>query len=456
VAYVLLLAIVALGVPLALSLRDRVDAEVRGQARSQADVVAASAAELLNPRSRKTLEHLTAISARTVRGRVAVIAKSGRVLADSAGSSTLGTNYGSRPEVASALGGQSFQDTRNSQTLGTDLLATAAPIVHNGRPIGAVRITQSVDAVNSAVRRAVLGLALLSVIVLGLGLTVGALIAQQIARPIRRLGMTAREVAAGDLEATAPIEGSTEQRSLARSFNDMTERVSRLLRSQRDFVADASHQLRTPLTGLRLQLEELREATPAKDPRAIRMTAGLAEVDRLSRMVDELLILSRVGEHEHPGTEVDLAQAADRARERWDASAREAGLSVTHDEIGNAGVLCTVADLDRALDALIENAIRYSPPGSEVTIATSPGRIEIIDEGPGLEPGEEDEVFERFHRGRAGRMGPSGTGLGLAIARELVEQWGATVTLANADERGTRAVIEWARHKALAGDGDWR
>src|SRR5206468_7878834 len=103
VAYVLLLAIVALGVPLALSLRDRVDAEVRGQARSQADVVAASAAELLNPRSRKTLEHLTAISARTVRGRVAVIAKSGRVLADSAGSSTIGTNYGSRPEVASAL-----------------------------------------------------------------------------------------------------------------------------------------------------------------------------------------------------------------------------------------------------------------------------------------------------------------------------------------------------------------
>jgi two-component system, OmpR family, sensor kinase len=292
--------------------------------------------------------------------------------------------------------------------------------------------------------------------VLGLGLTVGALIAQQIARPIRRLGMTAREVAAGDLEATAPIEGSTEQRSLARSFNDMTERVSRLLRSQRDFVADASHQLRTPLTGLRLQLEELREATPAEDPRSIRMTAGLAEVDRLSRMVDELLILSRVGEHEQPGTEVDLAQAADRARERWDASAREAGLSVTHDEIGNASVWCTVADLDRALDALIENAIRYSPPGSEVTIATSPGRIEIIDEGPGLEPGEEDEVFERFHRGRAGRMGPSGTGLGLAIARELVEQWGATVTLANADERGTRAVVEWARHRALAGDGDWR
>ncbi len=125
-----------------------------------------------------------------------------------------------------------------------------------------MRVTQSVEAVNSAVRRAIFGLGILSVIVLGLGLIAGALIAQQIARPIRRLGIAAGRVASGDLDARAPIEGSTEQRSLARSFNEMTERVSRLLRSQRDFVADASHELRTPLTGLRLQLEEVREATP--------------------------------------------------------------------------------------------------------------------------------------------------------------------------------------------------
>jgi signal transduction histidine kinase len=440
------LAIVALGIPLALSLRDRVDTEVRSQARSQADVVAATGAELVGHRRRATLEHLTKISAHSVRGRVMVVSRSGRVIADSAGGATLGSSYRSRPEVATALHGDAYQQTRPSQTLGTELLATAVPVIHGGRTVGAVRITQSVEAVNSAVRRAIFGLGVLSLIVLGLGLIAGALIAQQIARPIRRLGIAAGRVASGDLDARAPIEGSAEQRSLARSFNEMTERVSRLLRSQRDFVADASHELRTPLTGLRLQLEEVRDATPDGDPRAQRLDAGGLEVDRLSQMVDELLVLSRAGEHEQPGSEVDLADAADRALERWGKAADDAGVDLVRGRNDGAStVWSTAADLDRALDALIENAIRYCPPESRVTIFAGRDRIEILDEGPGIEPGEEEAVFERFHRGRAGRQGVKGTGLGLAIARELVEQWGGSVRIANRDGRGARAVIEWSR-----------
>ncbi len=439
----LLLAIVALGIPLALSLRDRVDTEVRSQARSQADVVAATGAELVGHGRSATLEHLTKISARSVRGRVMVVSRNGRVIADSAGPAALGSHYRSRPEIATALKGEAYQDTRPSQILNTELLATAVPILHGGRTVGAVRVTQSVDAVNSAVRRAIAGLGILSVVVLGLGLIAGALIAQQIARPIRRLGAAANQVASGDLEARVPVEGSSEQRSLARSFNEMTTRVSRLVRMQRDFVADASHQLRTPLTGLRLQLEEARHATPDDDPTARRLDAGLSEVDRLAQMVDELLVLSRAGEHEQPGTQVDLAEAADRAVSRWQRAADDAGISLvqmTRD--GRSTVICTPADLDRALDALIENAIRYAPSESRVTILSGSGRIEILDEGPGLEPGEEEAVFERFHRGRAGRQGIKGTGLGLAIARELVGQWGGAVTIANR-ERGARAVIEW-------------
>jgi two-component system, OmpR family, sensor kinase len=449
------LAIVALGIPLALSLRDRVDTEVRSQARSQADVVAATGAELVTHGNNATLEVLTNISAQSVRGRVMVVSRSGRVIADSAGSGAIGSSYRSRPEIQAALHGDAYQETRPSQTLGTELLATAVPILHGGRTVGAVRVTQSVDAVNSAVRRAIFGLGLLSVIVLGLGLIAGALIAQQIARPIRRLGVAANRVASGDLEARAPIEGSAEQQSLARSFNEMTERVSRLLRSQRDFVADASHELRTPLTGLRLQLEEVRDATPDDDPRAKRLDAGMSEVDRLSQMVDELLVLSRAGEHEQPGTQVELTDAAERALERWRKAAGDAGVQlVGGGGNGPSSVWCTPADLDRALDALIENAIRYCPPRSRVTILAGDESIEILDEGPGIEPGEEAAVFERFHRGRAGRQGVEGTGLGLAIARELVEQWGGSVTIGNRDGGGARAVIDWSRSRARVDGGD--
>ncbi len=446
----LLLALIALGVPLAISLRDRVDAEVRGQARSQADVVAATASELLAPSQRSGLNRLVRVSADSVRGRVIVVDSHGRLLADSA-SAPAGTSYADRPEVRTALHGRSEQITRNSRTLGTEILATSVPVLEHGRPHGAVRVTQSVAAVHRAVQTSILDLAALAGVVLLLGMAAGAVVAQQIARPIRRLDRAARSVAGGNLDATVAVEGSTEQRSLARTFNEMTQRVKRLLRVQQDFVADASHQLRTPLTGLRLRLESL--AGRFREDRAIagELDAGMREIDRLSLIVDELLILSRAGEHDLPGERVDLGEAAARAGERWRGAARERGISLeVREGEGPAAVWCAVPDLDRSLDALVENALRYSPAGSTVTIATGPGRIEVLDEGPGLEPGEEEGVFERFSRGSAGRRGPSGTGLGLPIARELTRQWSGEVTLVNREGEGARATI------AFAPDGEHR
>ena len=89
-----------------------------------------------------------------------------------------------------------------------------------------------------------------------------------------------------------------------------------------------------------------------------------------------------------------------------------------------------------------ENALHYSPSGGRVTVASAPGRIEVLDRGPGLEAGEADDVFERFHRGSAGRAGPSGSGLGLAIARELAREWGGDVTLRNREGGGAVAALE--------------
>jgi signal transduction histidine kinase len=442
---VLLLALIALGVPLALSLRDRVDSEVRGQAKSQAQVVATSASELIDPPRENVLARLIRVSAESVRGRVIVVDAAGRLLADSAGTPA-GRSYADRPEVRAALRGHSEQITRNSETLGAEILATAVPVLEHGRPRGAVRITQSVDAVNKAVRTSILDVAALAAIVLVLAVIAGALIAQQIARPIRRLDRAARQVASGDLDATVAVEGSTEQRSLARTFNEMTQRVKKLLRVQQDFVADASHQLRTPLTGLRLRLEGLGERFRGEQEIETEVGAAMLEIDRLSQIVDELLILSRAGEHELPGEEVDLADASRRAAERWRASAaaRGIGIAVGGGKAGASG-WSAGPDLDRSIDALLENALLYSPSGSTVTIEFGPGRVEILDRGPGLAAGEEEAVFERFKRGEAGRRGPAGTGLGLPIARELTRQWRGDVKLATRDGGGLRAIIEVGR-----------
>jgi signal transduction histidine kinase len=305
--------------------------------------------------------------------------------------------------------------------------------------IGVVRITQSVDAVHSAVRGVLVGLALLAGVVLVLGLGAGSLIAGQIARPLRRLEAVARTIAGGALDARAPIEGSSEQRSLGRSFNEMAERVSRMLGSQRAFVADASHQLRTPLTGLRLRLEEA-EALGVSDAVRAELHAGLAQLDRLSHTVDELLVLSRADDREAPGEDVPLREVIADAAERWGQAAarRSIGLDVAGGP--GAAVWCNREDLDRALDVLVENAILYSPGGTTVTIRTAGSAIEVLDEGPGVTDVERELVFERFARGRAAGDRP-GTGLGLPIARTLMDPWGAEVTLGNGPQGGALARI---------------
>lgn len=436
----LVLAVVALGVPLGSTLADRVDAEVRSEARGQADVVASSAADLIVPAQTHELERLARTAAAATRSRVLIVDARGELLADSAGAAR-GRSYRTRPEVAAALSGRANQRERTSQTLNERLLATAVPVVRNGAPAGAVRVTQSMDAVERAVRRAWFGLAIVGLVVVALGLAAGWVIAGGVARPLRRLDMAAHRVAEGDLDARVEPEGSAEQRSLARTFNDMTARLKRLLASQREFVADASHQLRTPLAGLRLRLESARADSSEPEVRE-ELDAALTEVDRLAQMVAELLELSRAGERELPPEPIGLSDAVRRAAQRWEGTATDRGQRIVTEAAGGGTVACTRADLDRILDALVENALHYSPEKTTVTLAARETSVLVLDEGPGLAAGEEETVFERFHRGTAGRRGRGGTGLGLAIARELARRWSGEVTLTSRDDRPLGAVGE--------------
>jgi signal transduction histidine kinase len=439
--YLVALVIVAFAVPLALNLRERASTEVKSQARTQADVLAAGLGGLVtDDREGARIAALSATVGRAARARVVVVSRRGTVLADSADPQAIGANFSSRPEIAAALAGRRVQERRRSDTLDQDILATAGPVFEEGAVVGAVRLTQSVEAVDASVRRTVAGIAAVGLAVLLAALFVAYLLARQITRPIERLGGAADRLAAGDLETRVLPEGSREQRTLAASFNSMADRLARALRAQGEFVADASHQLRTPLTGLRLRLEEAR-ASRTPDEAAPHLDAAIGELDRMTHTIADLLVLSRTGERDTPGEAVHLGDVVTDACRRWEKTAAANAIALTAATRGAGTVWAARADLDRAVDALVENAVNYTPRGGTVVLRAAATAIEVLDDGPGLAPGEEATVFSRFHRGEASRGGAPGTGLGLPIARELMRCWGGDAALDTRPEGGTRATL---------------
>jgi signal transduction histidine kinase len=163
-------------------------------------------------------------------------------------------------------------------------------------------------------------------------------------------------------------------------------------------------------------------------------------------------VLSGAGEPDGAAEPIDLAGVAAAAQHRWEPLARERRRRIVlADPRGAAVASAARADVDRILDALIENALRYAPEGSTVELHASGETIAVLDEGPGLAPDEAEAVFERFHRGSAGRRTTGGTGLGLTIARALARRWAGEVTIerrASGDDgagTGARAVLRLPR-----------
>jgi signal transduction histidine kinase len=446
-AYGFLLIVIALEVPLALNLRRRVDAEVRNDAAGQAHIVAAQASGSMDRPVQ--LRRIADQAASQLGARVIIVGPAGMLRADSAGSPR--RSFASRPEIRIALTGRTAQGTRHSDTLGEDLLYSAVPVTDAGRVAGAVRVTQSVGAVHDRVWRSVLALAAIGAAALGLGLVLAWFLADSLSRPLRKLAKTARRVEEGDLEARAEVTGATEQREVTIAFNDMTERIGTVLAAQREFVSNASHQLRTPLTGLRLRLESAVAKTDSHELER-ELTAAEQEVDRLARLLNTLLMLAREGQTRVTGRLVSLGLASKHAHERWEARSEQLGQRLRLEPGDDVVVLAVEEDLAIILDNLIENALHYSPEGSLVTIEFgregADAYLAVLDDGPGIAPGEEQAVFERFRRGSASRS-TSGTGLGLAIVQTLAQRWGGRASLSARPEGGTRAEIRLPAGDAL-------
>jgi signal transduction histidine kinase len=432
-AYTLLVVIVALEVPLSANVSDRVNAEVEADSAAQAQVVAASVADQLRRPAR--VEQVASQAATSLEGLVFVIDGRGNQIASSEGGATGAPT--DDPIALQALQGNIAQGRHHE---GRDVLSTAVPIVRNGRTVGALEVEQSLDAVNDQVRQDVLALIGIGLLALALGLGVAWILAGSIARPLRSLGEAARRRAGGDTEARAPARGSREQVEVAEEFNEMADRLDAALESQRAFVADASHQLRTPLTGLRLRLEAAGVKTT--DPAVRReLEAAERESARLEGLVSDLLELAST---EQPAAEesADLAAAARDAIERWRGPAGEGGHEIRLDERAAGVVRAGETELAAILDNLIENALKYSPRGSTVTVECAgvdgTGRIAVVSESGPIDPELSRRAFERFYRGSGRR---DGTGLGLPIVAALARRRGGAARIENAEGGLVRAEV---------------
>lgn len=372
--------------------------------------------------------------------RVVVTNQAGITLVDSGGGPP--RDFSSRPEVQEALSGRRSSGSRHSNTLDTDLFYVAVPVASGDNVFGSVRLTFPTAEVDRQIHRFWFGLGVVALIAMAGTVTIGVVVSRSVTRPIRELQVGANAIAGGDFTvqidaADAPAELWT----LAGVFNQMTAKVGQMLESQHAFVGDASHQLRTPLTALRLRLENL--GTGITESVRDDYEAVIGELERMSALVDQLLELSRSSEGGERTETVDLRDAIKRRTSLWEAAAEESGKTITAD-VNNAPVeVSTVPGaVDQILDNLVDNALRHTPRGTAVRIVLEPDGpfhvMHVIDAGPGLSPEERDRVFDRFWRGQTDT---NGTGLGMAIVKHLTERSGGTVGVDAAADGGLDVAV---------------
>jgi signal transduction histidine kinase len=319
--------------------------------------------------------------------------------------------------------------------------------------LGSIKLKMSVLIVAAVGVTAVVAVAAeqagLPVVVAGLcGIAAALLLVHVLARgltsPLREMAAASRAMASGEHGRQVPVRTRDEVGQLALAFNSMSTELEGVDRMRRDLVANAAHELRTPLSALRVRIENMVDGVEPAD--AGTLCSALAQVERLGRLVEQLLDLSRL---EAAG--VTLEQREFSVRPLLDRVAEEARLSagdrVALEVTAPAGLRAS-GDPERihqVVRNLVENAIRHSPHGGTVTIGAERRdgtmAIEVLDSGPGIPESDAERVFERFYRADAARSGDGGAGLGLAIVQWIVELHDGSVRAERAEPTGCRMVV---------------
>ncbi|WP_159943917.1 MULTISPECIES: ATP-binding protein [unclassified Nocardiopsis] len=386
---------------------------------------------------------------------VVIVDRDGRVVAASREGATLATldpaqdSGGELPEaVRTALAGNRMGSDTVVYPWQDGPLIVAEPIGRSGEVVGAA-VTASPTG---ALRRATLAqwcVAWAAVAALMVaGIAAAGPLTRWVLRPIDDLDEATRAVSGGSLGTRVrTAAGPAELRRLGESFNQMADTIASMLESQRTFVAYAGHQVRNPLAALRLRVDSLsRHLTPAGAPEH---RLALDEVDRLSRICDSLLTLARTEDAEHSVVWEDVAEVVEERVVSWAPIAERAGAVLVREGEEGVRVRCVEGTLDQALDALIDNALKFGGPGVRITVRThrvpggpdGPGHVDVhvVDDGPGLPAAQLDQAARPFWRD--GHDGVGGSGLGLSIVVTLLELQGADLSLRPAEPHGIDARI---------------
>lgn len=305
------------------------------------------------------------------------------------------------------------------------ILTVAMP---NGVLIKVGKNVNDIDDAISGMRAWFIGIAVAG---FGLAAIAGWMFASKVSKPIELLASSADDIArTEDLDHNVEVTGASEVTKLASSFNTMLAALRRSVTRQRQLVQDASHELRTPLTSLRANTELLQRPSLSDSERTAILTDMRAEIDELTELSSELSALATDQKAAEQPTTVDLREIADEIATR--ARRRTTG-DITVSSIGETHVTARMHQLERAISNLVDNAIKFSPDGSDVAIIINDGRIVVQDNGPGISVADKPHVFDRFYRATATRSLP-GSGLGLAIVAQF------------ADDHGIATIVEDAPH----------
>jgi two-component system OmpR family sensor kinase len=331
---------------------------------------------------------------------------------------------------------------------GEPVRLVSLPIEAEGRFRYALQVGTSLRPARAFLRTARLVLLAASAAILAAIILTGSALTARALRPIDRIVARARQIGESTLGERLPGAGVDDEIGrLAATLNEMLDRLEHSFDAQRRFTADASHELRSPLSRLRAELEVAlrRPRTAAEYEAALR--SSLEEVERLARMTEDLLTLARLDAGDgRDRAEADVASVVQESVARLDPQARDRTLTLVQDVAESLRVRVGPGLLALVVTNLLENAVKFSGAGGEIAVTArredGHAVLAVTDAGPGLAPEELPRVFERFYRGRAaGAPDAAGVGLGLAIVRAVVESHGGRITVDSAPGLGATFTV---------------